>query len=365
MHTFAVSTDVDVAQKPKPSLLWDESIASMLNLRVEQLSTSDSSLVAADTHNALAKAAHDAFYEHRPLVLSPDAVWFCLAQGFAQHMSLNSELLRERFGIQHEGKKRLLIERPDFSLGQANPWPEAFAAFSQQVGGYVGKVQSLLAAEFSTTKPIHRAAYDVVVMDSFQAYFEYEMLAGCGIPSITLLGTVEDWKSVRARAAALGEYGLDPWVRTLRPVLDHFVRAAGGDVDADFWRSFFRYESGSGGAELTSWVLTLFPYLQDHTKKLVANKFFSTWEQHWLAAEKRTDWRQMPRDGAYLGMIPPGIASAPVKFTDVRTNKATELRFVAGMFGVTQDPQTLALAPEFAWAIVYDGVPLKTARGWW
>ena len=102
MLTFAVST-VDVARTPKTALPWHESIASMLNLRVEQLSMCDKRLVAADTHHALAKAAHDAFYEHRPLVLSPDAVWFCLAQGFAQHMSLHSEALRKRFGITHEG----------------------------------------------------------------------------------------------------------------------------------------------------------------------------------------------------------------------------------------------------------------------
>lgn len=361
MSTFQVSTDVEVERKPKQELAWRESVASLLNLRVEQMCTCDKPLVAADTHHPLAKAAHDAFYEHYPLVLSPDAIWFCLANGFAQHMSMHSEELRARF-VSHADKKKIIVERTDFALGQKNPWPEAFAAFSSQVATYVGKVHSLLAAEFSTTKPVHKAAYDVLVMDSFQSYFEYEMRAGCGIPSITLTGTVDDWKSVRTRAAALGEYGLDTWTRALLPILDQFVRAAQDDVDRDFWRSFFRYESGSGGAELTGWILALFPYLQDHTKKLVLNQYIATWHDRWLAADKRTDWRKMPGNGAYLGMIPSGIASAPVKFTDVRTNESTELRFVGGMFGVTQDRTTLALEPAFGWAIVYDGPPLKKSR---
>src|SRR6476660_712791 len=99
-------------------------------------------------------------------------------------------------------------------------------------------------------------------MDAFQPYFEYEMRAGCGIPSITLLGTVDDWKSVRRRAAMLSEFGLEAWTDALLPVLDDVVRAADGHVDPGFWRSFFRYQSGSGPSELTGWILVLFPYLK-------------------------------------------------------------------------------------------------------
>jgi len=39
---------------------------------------------------------------------------------------------------------------------------------------------------------------------------------------------------------------------------------------------------------------------------------------------------------------------------DMRDCSRHPLRFVAGMFGVTQDPATLALAPELGWAIVHE-----------
>ena len=55
-------------------------------------------------------------------------------------------------------------------------------------------------------------------------------------------------------------------------------------------------------------------------------------------------------------MLPGSVASAPVKFIDARDGAEHPLRFVGGMFGVTQD-QAGALAPEFGWGIVHDPRP--------
>jgi hypothetical protein len=78
--TFAVC-DVPLARGPKEPLDWSTSVASLLRAPVEAISTSDRRLVACTDAHPLALAAHDAFYEHRPLALSPDAIWFCIAQG--------------------------------------------------------------------------------------------------------------------------------------------------------------------------------------------------------------------------------------------------------------------------------------------
>jgi len=37
----------------------------------------------------------------------------------------------------------LVVERPDFQLGHDNPWPETFAAFSEQIAAHVGKARDL------------------------------------------------------------------------------------------------------------------------------------------------------------------------------------------------------------------------------
>jgi len=321
--------------------------------RLEAVWSSNRRLVSANDMHALAQAAHDAFYRHHPLVLSPDAVWHCLAQGFAHHVAQNAEALRARF-VRHEGKVKLVVERSDFVLGRPNPWPEAFSAFSEQIASHVGRLRDLVVADFSTTGPVERAASEVLLMDAFQPYFEYEMRVGCGIPSITLLGTADDWKSVRRRAAMLSEFGLEAWTDALLPVLDEVVRTAEGRADAGFWRSFFRYQSGSGPSELTGWILALFPYLRAGRdgEGLRPNPYLGTWERALRAAEERKDFSFNP-EGPGLGAIPSSLAGAPVKCVDVRDGSVAQLRFVAGLFGVTQADDG-ALAPEFGWAIVHD-----------
>ena len=43
-------------------------------------------------------------------------------------------------------------------------------------------------------------------MDTFQAYFEYRMSIGCGIPRITLTGAPDDWRSIKNVAQQLAAY---------------------------------------------------------------------------------------------------------------------------------------------------------------
>ena len=200
-------------------------------------------------------------------------------------------------------------------------------------------------------------------MAAFKAYFKYEMAIGCGIPAIQLLGTVDDWQNIRRRAARFAEFGLQAWLGALLPILDKLVETASGRPDLPFWRSFFRYESDSGPAELTGWITVLFPYLldgnegdQDH---LMTNPYWAQWQEGWEVARTRAvplRWQDQTM-GPTLEAIPSGLSSAPVKITDVRSGEPLDLQFVGGMFGVVQDPTSLALAPEFGWAIVREGAP--------
>ena len=61
-----------------------------------------------DGVHPLLSAVARAFADHRPLVLSPDAVWLTIAQGVAQHVRLHAEELRPRL-VRHAGRKRLNV----------------------------------------------------------------------------------------------------------------------------------------------------------------------------------------------------------------------------------------------------------------
>ncbi|MEU4222037.1 DUF4419 domain-containing protein [Actinoplanes sp. NPDC026623] len=65
-------------------------------------------VLTPDGVHPLLSAVGRAFAEHRPLVLTPDAVWLTIAQGVAQHVRLNAEQLRPRL-VSHAGRKRLEV----------------------------------------------------------------------------------------------------------------------------------------------------------------------------------------------------------------------------------------------------------------
>ncbi len=349
--TFLVSPEV-AAPVSRPSIDHQKLLRQAYRRPIEALWQPTNPLVACDDDHALVRAVHDAFYLHHPLILSPDAVWLTLARGFALHVNLHAEELRHQF-VAHSGKEKIVVSRPDFFPGAINPWPEAFAAFSVQAGKRVGKLQKFIRCDFSTTGPNELAVSDLMVMDTFQAYFEYEMRAGCGIPSVTLTGSVADWKSIRDRAQLFREYGLEDWSRALDPILSQFVRAAEGRAETAFWKSFFRFNGGSGPAVMTGWINVLFPYLKDRGDRLYPNPYLSDWERR-LEIDDQQHWRERWGDPQGVGMkaVPSGVASAPVKV--IWGDRETDMRFAGGLIGVSQTADSLELEPQCGWLVLYE-----------
>ncbi len=287
--------------------------------------------------NGFVAAVHTAYDGHYPLIITPDAIWLCIIQGLAQHINANPKELRHLF-VEHESKKKLLVKRDDFVKGSpSNPWPEVFVEFSQQIRQHVGaKTHDLLTPEFSTTSPAEKAAAQVVLMDCFKEYFDFCVASRCGIPEITLEGTVDDWRRLRERALNLAQYKLDWWISALSPILDQFVKAASGKVDQHFWSTIYKMADDSGGPFIYGWILTLFPYNR-HGQR---NKYLSSWEEYRLF------------DGMTTDEFTAGIVCTP--FNWAYFDKEFPMNFYAGFMTCTQDQTALSLRPEVGWAVVSD-----------
>ena len=94
--------------------------------------------------------------------------------------------------VPHQGKVTIQVRRDDFLKGSPeNPWAEVWPEFSAEIKKVIGaETHGLIVSDFSTTGPTERAASEVVLMDCVQSYFSYGFVTLCGIPEITLEGTV-------------------------------------------------------------------------------------------------------------------------------------------------------------------------------
>nr|AYM52230.1 hypothetical protein [Sorangium cellulosum] len=343
--TFAVSNVVRAtARLIDPAKTDGESPRRQLHGRTVEAWGSDAQQFLPAEEHGLLKTVHRAYADHYPLVLTPDAIWLCIAQGFAIHVKENAERLRGKF-VRHEGQERLVVVRDHFVKGSPdNDWPGVFGEFSAQIAAHIGRQRDLVVCDFSTTGPVERAASEIVLMDALQHYFTYELWTMCGIPEITLEGAVDDWISIRRRVRALGEYELSWWTRALEPVLDQFVAAARGHADVRFWEVMFKQIGGSGGPYVNGWINVLFPYLRvDGSDAFTRNDAAVRWER---GGSDPDDWSS---HGAHRFLIPSGISTAPLLWHYLGSKLDMEL--LAGFVGTAQDKDGLALRPAIGWAV--------------
>jgi hypothetical protein len=122
----------------------------------------------------------------------------------------------------------------------------AVADFSSQIRAETDPVlYETLIGDFSTTSPAIRTAGEVALMDTYESYFSYGFRCVCGIPKITLTGSLADWERIRARVEVLATYGLEWWVARLRPLLDEFTRTLEGAGDPEF-RAIYKPKNAYG-----------------------------------------------------------------------------------------------------------------------
>jgi Domain of unknown function (DUF4419) len=245
--TFAVD-NVKPATTPLPERRSHEALKRTLNSEIESCCDYHGTVIKDVDYQPLLAAVYMAFSQHRPLVLSPDAVWITIAQGVAHHMAIHGERLRPRFVAQQDKLNLVFVCDDWVDRSPENPWPEAFASWSNQIREHVGvQVHDSLICDFCTSGPIERAVSQIVMMDVFERYFHYIAYCICGIPTITLEGSPADWEHLYEKAAALSIFVLDWWLAHLLPLCEQFVRASRGDLDLDHWRGICKLREEYGG----------------------------------------------------------------------------------------------------------------------
>lgn len=348
--TFEVSA-LPRATEPLHIVPYYQAIDFLLSQPIEACSRYHGQLVAGISFHPVVAAVFLAFNDHRPLVLSPDMIWLLICQGVANHVNVYAEKLRSRF-VRHQGKARIEVRRDNFIKGSRdNPWGDVIDEFSLRIEEHIGPAHDLFVPHFSTTTPTDRIAAEIVLFDAVQSYFEFVVNTICGIPAITLEGTVEDWQALADQAQAFAQFELDWWLNPLQPILQEFVAAARGDVNRDFWESIYRFNSFSGGAAITGWITAFFPYFKDqHGNAREKNPWLAEGGAKLkLLLAGEWDRERFHLGGPSLADFPSGLARAPFVWDYVE--QRFDMEFLGGFLGVAQNSATLGLRPEIGWAI--------------
>lgn len=145
-----------------------------------------------------------------------------------------------------------------------NTWYSLIDGFAAETKKYTnGDFYSFFVSEFSTTTAIDKTAYQVTMLEGFKKGFEYVGDTGCGIPSIHLSGTPQDWKLILRKLDMLNNIGLENWSNILRPIISEFINASERKVNRVFWKEIYKNASEYNGFYISGWIIKFFPYIKE------------------------------------------------------------------------------------------------------
>merc|ERR1719506_2250320 len=171
----------------------------------------------------LLETVHMAYNFDKDLVLTPDDVFLTILAGVNDHIAKDPEKHRQVF-VSFEGKKDIAVELE--SNSPPSMWQElgVFDEFFHKIRDEVGaKWCDATLCDFSTSTSLEKLISQLGLMESTNHYFNFEVRGMCGIKTVMLKGTVEDWCKLREKIEAFAILDLEWWLQALRLVLDQFV----------------------------------------------------------------------------------------------------------------------------------------------
>ena len=194
--SLKIVLDTTLEQKPEPqfSSLENQSELDLQkpDMYFSQFEYTDRLIERIDnnyrTSNNFVNAFLDSYNLHKSLKLRPDDIKLQILSIISTCVNNNPESFRSYF-VDHEGKKELVVESTVFS---ADYFCQKFAELLEEnikdkefAKHYTNK--------FSTTNQIISTVNNITLMNTLKEYFSYSMMLSCGIPSVILEGTPQDW----------------------------------------------------------------------------------------------------------------------------------------------------------------------------
>jgi hypothetical protein len=299
---------------------------------------------------SLFRGLMEAYANHYPITISPDMILILFLQGYSRSMEKYSEKLRNVY-VNFDGQRTLKVERIGMTPKTANSedWRGIIDEFTNKIKGEIGEsIISYLECNFTTTNSVTLTTSQISIMSSMKNYFKYEVIVEvCGISSITLEGSLEDWEKIKEKIKFFSkeEFGLNPWIDFLIPIIDKIIETKSyydqnktiTEEIRHFWKDIIRVKKGYiyDPDVLDGWIIKFIPN---------------------LSGEKPTIYEKL-----YDYDIPAQIINCPLKliFKDKKKIIEYDCSLASGFYGMIQDTTTFNIKPVIGYALVVEDEKIK------
>lgn len=304
--------------------------------------------------NGFISAVYQAYCKHHELILKPDNILLAIEMQFSSYLNKYAEELRNNF-VNHQGQKELIIKMLTLD------WPLFIKLTVKEIQKNIkdNTVCEWLLPNFTTTTEQDETIANIVIMATMQKYFSYTCSLECGIPKVTLLGTLEDWLKLRAKINKLLDYEIKDsksqqsrgimkrWHTLLAPILDEFIESYKGNVNLNFWDKICsRIYRGSGSCYLSGWITAFCIFDVDGNEIQSSDRFEmeNTFKSQNMEnvkdikdvknsenAQNSENVKQICYPVIEMDDIPAGFVTVPVKIDD--NGREYQTQILAGHFG--------------------------------
>ncbi|KAK5584757.1 hypothetical protein RB653_006374 [Dictyostelium firmibasis] len=300
--------------------------------------------------NSFVQSAFLAYSNHHNLTIRPDDIWMAILVQFSLYLNANAEQLRNKI-VDFEGKKQLEV-RGFGTLMTAN-YQDLTIRMTKEIEKNIKdpSIREWANGPFSTTTPNDTMAASIALMATVKSFFEFKMSLMCGLPELTLLGTVDDWVNVKNRVEKLKEFDfkgnkdggcMKSWTELLSPIINEIIDSVNGKPDLQWWNRIANQEGGGSGPRYISGWITAFCVFNNDGKWMGKNN--TRTEMFGGQLKHNTEWIFVDTNE-----IPKGFLFVPVKIDDNGTPYETE--FFAGHMAVTSD-DPYSIQPNIDWCIL-------------
>lgn len=204
----------------------------------------------------------ESYSNHLPIVVSPYDLWFIYQTQLAKMVGDDIEKYRPLFSMSDQ-KQKIMV--PTNDITEIDPF-----AIIQSLKTYVPANISDFIPKFSYDNATAQVSLAAAFCDLVSPYYSYSTFM-CGIPSIKLLGTVNDWEQLELNSAKIFQAFLKynpssihrEYLEQAQNIFRHIAISCREEVISEesisFWKNIFTQKNVGSGSQLKigGWINTL------------------------------------------------------------------------------------------------------------